>query len=309
MKLLIAYDGSPCSEAALDDLEFAGLPRIGEANVISVAEVWLPPPELRHSGDRNGNAYVDQIVQKHLQKDERVLNQANILSKHAVKRLEKKLPAWTFTAAGTYGSPAWEILAKARELEPDLIVLGAQGHSVLGRLILGSVSQKVLVESRTSVRIARERSQIDHGNPQRLIVGFDGSPGAVAAVKAIAVRVWPKGTEARIIIATDPPSIGIGRFLEPQNADPNELAKEYSWLKKPLDSAKELLVAAGLIVSTHIMQGNPNSEIVRAAETCHADCIFVGANFEGSQVAGLMLGSTSLAIAARATCSVEIVRD
>lgn len=44
MKLLIGYDGSRCSEAALDDLTHAGLPVKGEAMVISVAEVWLPPP-------------------------------------------------------------------------------------------------------------------------------------------------------------------------------------------------------------------------------------------------------------------------
>ena len=43
MKLLIAYDGSRCAEAAIDDLNRAGLPESGEGVVISVAEVWLPP--------------------------------------------------------------------------------------------------------------------------------------------------------------------------------------------------------------------------------------------------------------------------
>ena len=44
MKVLVAYDGSKCAEAALDDLTHAGLPEKGEALVMSVAEVWLPPP-------------------------------------------------------------------------------------------------------------------------------------------------------------------------------------------------------------------------------------------------------------------------
>src|ERR1043165_3044320 len=44
MKILIAYDGSKCADAALDDLTHAGLPEKGEALVMSVAEVWLPPP-------------------------------------------------------------------------------------------------------------------------------------------------------------------------------------------------------------------------------------------------------------------------
>lgn len=44
MRLLVAYDGSECADAALDDLTHAGLPLNGEALVVSVAEVWLPPP-------------------------------------------------------------------------------------------------------------------------------------------------------------------------------------------------------------------------------------------------------------------------
>lgn len=42
MKLLIAYDGSKCADAALDDLRQAGLPRSVEVLVLSVADVLLP---------------------------------------------------------------------------------------------------------------------------------------------------------------------------------------------------------------------------------------------------------------------------
>ena len=44
MKLLIAYDGSRDADSALDDLRASGLPDVGEAQVVSVAEVWMPPP-------------------------------------------------------------------------------------------------------------------------------------------------------------------------------------------------------------------------------------------------------------------------
>ena len=44
MKILIGYDGSGCAEAALDDLQKAGLPPAVEALVMSVTEVSLPPP-------------------------------------------------------------------------------------------------------------------------------------------------------------------------------------------------------------------------------------------------------------------------
>jgi len=44
MKILIGYDGSGCADAALDDLTHAGLPPAAETHILSVAEVWLPPP-------------------------------------------------------------------------------------------------------------------------------------------------------------------------------------------------------------------------------------------------------------------------
>jgi hypothetical protein len=44
MKLLIAYDGSECSDRALLDRRVAGMPDVVEAVVVSAAERWLPPP-------------------------------------------------------------------------------------------------------------------------------------------------------------------------------------------------------------------------------------------------------------------------
>jgi hypothetical protein len=81
-----------------------------------------------------------------------------------------------------------------------LIVVGSHGHTALGRFFFGSVSQKVLHEARRSVRIARGRIE-EPGTPVRLIIGFDGSKGAEAAVEAVAARKWPAGSEARIVNA------------------------------------------------------------------------------------------------------------
>ena len=45
MGILIAYEGSESADAGIDGLHRAGLPTEDvEALVVSVAEVWLPPP-------------------------------------------------------------------------------------------------------------------------------------------------------------------------------------------------------------------------------------------------------------------------
>ena len=53
MKILIAYDGTSPADAAIDDLSMAGLPPTGEAVVLSIAEVWLPPENLQSDEEIN----------------------------------------------------------------------------------------------------------------------------------------------------------------------------------------------------------------------------------------------------------------
>jgi nucleotide-binding universal stress UspA family protein len=55
------------------------------------------------------------------------------------------------------GTPAPEILRMARRVDADLIVVGARGLGTLGRLLLGSVSEAVLLHARCPVVIVRQR--------------------------------------------------------------------------------------------------------------------------------------------------------
>jgi len=63
MKILIAYDGSKDAEAAIDDLRFCGLPAAGSAEVVSVAEVWLPPPGSLEDESEPQPSYIEEILQ------------------------------------------------------------------------------------------------------------------------------------------------------------------------------------------------------------------------------------------------------
>lgn len=308
MKLLIAYDGSRYAESALDDLCRAGLPDVGEVLVVTIAEVWLPPPELTGEDPETSDC-IAEAVRTHREKGERMVNEAAILAKHAATRVSKMLPGWGVRPLATYGSPAWEIIAAADEFDPDLIIIGSHGRSVISRMVLGSISQKVLTEATCSVRIARGRIEIDPA-PARLAIGFDGSAGATAAVESVCRRNWPADTEVQLIAATD--SIGptgIGRFIPPvAEWTRQELQHEYKWIEQLADRAAQKLEKTGLKVTTLILEGNPNSVIINEAENWHADCIFVGANAFGSRIERFLLGSTSAAVAVRAHCSVEVVR-
>ena len=76
MRILIAYDGSDCAEAALDDLAQAGLPETAEAIVMAITEVWLPPPPV------SSYEIVEQAMSVHVPAD---LKKVYVKGSNAVK--------------------------------------------------------------------------------------------------------------------------------------------------------------------------------------------------------------------------------
>ena len=311
MKILIGYDGSECADAAFDDLSQAGLPASGEAYILSVAEVWLPPPppsayeiieEARHANS-------PAELQRHFAKTCAAAKEALALAERVRDRLQTRFANWQVSAGSSCGSAAWELIAKADEWKPDLIVVGSHGRTALGRFVLGSVSQRVLTEARCSVRIARGRVE-EPNSPVRIIVGTDGSEASEEALRAVAGRHWPAGTEVKIVLVDDPlaPEF-LGKLIPPLGETlAEDKREEQAWVESISKRSRELLQRAGIKVSCNVRFGDPKRELCKAAEEWGADCIFVGSAGFSNRVERFVLGSVSAAVAARAHCSVEVVR-
>jgi nucleotide-binding universal stress UspA family protein len=311
MKILIAYDGSDCADAALDDLQRAGLPAAAEAQIISVAEVWLPPPppssyeilelakEVKVPSDFK-RVYARGCTQ---------MKEALALAERASDRVKANFPGWKLGADASSGSPAWEVVFRADKWKPDLVVVGSHGRTALGRFVLGSVSQRVLTEAKCSVRIARGRVQ-EPGSPVRIIVGIDGSPGSDEAVRAVAAREWPADSEVKVIVVDDPLVPGVVGDIIPPLAETiqESNAEDRAWDEEMLAKSAAMLSGTKVKVTTEVRQGDPKKELPQAAEEWGADCIFVGSAGFSNRLERFILGSISAAVAARAHCSVEVVR-
>lgn len=311
MKVLIGYDGSKCSESALDDLTHAGLPEKGEALVMSVAEVWLPPPppsalEIVEMATTTKGAL--DLEQKYMA-NAQVVKDFDTMAGKAATRLQANFPPWKVNHEAVWGSANWELFSKAEEWNADLIVVGSHGRNVVGRLVLGSISQWLLNEARCSVRVAR--GKLDEADfPVRLIVGLDGSQNSRLALEQVAARNWPEKSEVRVVIIDQPlaPSLvgdfvpGVWKFLQHCNEEENAHSLRVA------SEAAAYLRKKGLRAEAVVKVGDPKHGLVQYAEEWGADCIFVGATGLTNKFERFVLGSTAAAVAARAHCSVEVVR-
>jgi nucleotide-binding universal stress UspA family protein len=311
MKILIGYDGSECADAALDDLKRAGLPQSAEARVLSVAELWLPPPPPSSYEiiERAKAVNVPADLQKVYSKDCEAAKAALSLAKRAGDRLKTNFPLWDVSTDSACGSPAAALILTADEWKPDLIIIGSHGRTGLGRFVLGSVSQRVLTEARCSVRVARGRVE-EPDTPVRIMIGVDGSPGSESAIRAVAARDWPRNSEVTLIVCDNPliPDF-VGTVIPPlAHMIQEDKQDELAWAAKIAERSALLLDSTKLRVSQVLRQGDPKRELTKAAEEWAADCIFVGSTGFSNRFERFVLGSVSAAVAARAHCSVEIVR-
>jgi nucleotide-binding universal stress UspA family protein len=141
------------------------------------------------------------------------------------------------------------------------------------------------------------------GEPPRIIVGVDGSAGSWAAVEAVAARHWPAGTQFRVVTAVDL------RLASLVNCYGTHLASD-----DPADAlcchaaaAARRLRDKGLVAEPALLPGDPKYALPGEAARWEADAIFLGA-MGHTALRRFLLGSVSAAVAARAPCSVEVVR-
>ncbi len=146
MRILVATDGSPSSEAAVDAVATRPWPEGTEVAVLTVIHTAVPfilDP-----------AYIVAFVyMDHLEKARK---HAPEIAARAAARLNR--PGLTVTTQILEGAPKHLIIEEAERWGADLIVLGTHGHGPAGRFLLGSVAQAVVLHAPCSVEVVRVRT-------------------------------------------------------------------------------------------------------------------------------------------------------
>jgi nucleotide-binding universal stress UspA family protein len=147
--VLVGMDGSDDSFRAVRFLQLLCLPRQTKVRLLSVVE------RLRYPTTAPGMLR-GQLVKmlKELEAERRA--ELDKVLERAATHLEDRITRVTKTTPA--GNPADEILAIADAFDADLIVVGARGMRGVARLLLGSVSERVLRHARCPVLIVKETS-------------------------------------------------------------------------------------------------------------------------------------------------------
>lgn len=158
MKILLAIDGSPCSDAALDTIVQRPWPEGSEVRIISVAEPARLPGKEPWVLPRG---YFEQLANAAIERLQALVNSSVA---HVQKEQGKTLKVTGHVFAE--GNPKEVILDHARQWEADLIVVGSHGLHGWQKFWLGSVSQAVAALAQCSVEIVRRRPGTACGEEQ-----------------------------------------------------------------------------------------------------------------------------------------------
>jgi nucleotide-binding universal stress UspA family protein len=304
LRILVAYDGSECSEKALLDLKKAGLSEQAQAVVLTVADRWIEQ-----------SAFIDYPVGPYVLPDSTLdymassLQEAEGTAKKGAETLKQYFPRWEIDSRSVAGSAAEGVIDKIDEWKPDLVVMGSHGRSAPGRILFGSVSQKVLTHVHCNLRVSRGRDLRERGiSPLRILIPYDGSQESETAFESALCRHWPKGTTLRVITVLDM-KVSTA-FLRPMGPirfwTTDEDKNPVAWVDRMLSYQKQRIEEKGLIAYTEALSGDPKRILLKQAELWGADTIFVGPRgLTGRK--GVIAGSVSTALAMHAHCSVEIV--
>ena len=151
MKILLAIDGSPCSETAVAEVARRPWPADSQLRVISVVE---PPGALTAEPYMGTGGYFEEVERLKRQQAEDALAEAAGVLRGGAGTAEMGITSEALT-----GSPKRTIVEEAEAWGADLIVVGSHGYQTWERMLLGSVSQSVAAHARCSVLIVRRKGK------------------------------------------------------------------------------------------------------------------------------------------------------
>jgi nucleotide-binding universal stress UspA family protein len=212
---------------------------------------------------------------------------------------------FTVTTAVREGDPAETILAYARTVSADLIVMGTHGRTGVNRVVSGSVTERVTRVSDVPVFTVRA----DGATPtpdtyDTVLLPTDGSDCAEAAVDHAVALAEAFDAEIDVVSVVDVNTVAAQSELTNARLVLDELeGQAENAIERVVDRVSEV----GIAGETAVIQGAPASGVMDYAEEAGVDLIVMGTHGR-SGIDRFLLGSTTERLIRHASVPVVSVR-
>jgi nucleotide-binding universal stress UspA family protein len=294
MRILLALDGSPSSDAACQLVRSLTWPTGSIIQVVAVAE---PAAELLAplvvSAPTVGS--YDQQTSDEL---ELVLDAASAWLEGSNLAVER---------AVLHGRPATLLVERAAEFRAELVVIGSRGRGPLTSMLLGSVSAEVVDHAPCPVLVVRAPIA------ESVLVAVDGSPSAKSAIAYLtANRIFADRPVEVLTVgagADRGDSSTLGVFSD-QTFDvfDEERRTERRHAEDIAAGAAQRLSDQGYRARWSISSGHAAHEIIEAARCFGSGLIVVGSRGH-TGLTRILLGSVARNVLLHTHASVLIVRE
>jgi nucleotide-binding universal stress UspA family protein len=145
----------------------------------------------------------------------------------------------------------------------------------------------------------------------KILVAYDGSPSADAAVDVVLKRPWPEGTQVRVVTVVEtsgfyPMASGI-EVYPPISEKIRASVRENAYRSVQV-AVERLKARPGITAGYELREGEVKRALLEAIREWGADLVIVGSHGKGA-LGRLFLGSVSHALVTHAPCNVEVVRS
>jgi len=284
-KVLLVTDGSEFSEGATREaIHFAKIC----SSKLYVLEVIEINPEFM--------SFAPQLVEK---AEEETRKHLELVKARALK---EGVECEIIVHEGE--QPYHYIVDEAEKKRANVIIMGTRGRTGLKRLIMGSVTAKVIGHAPCNVIVVPLNAQIKFKN---ILVATDGSRYSNAtASQAIAMA---KQSGAHLIAVSVAPSESVAPLDIVQSEMQQELIaeEELKEAEKNVRYVKDLAGKDGLDITGLILVGNPYEAIIDTAKKKDVDLIVIGSHGR-SGLERLFMGSVAERVVILSPCAVLVVK-
>ncbi len=290
MRIMIPLDGSPRSEFALGSAAYLARHMSPPADIVLLNVVDLTPTAMAGVMPMYGS-----IVSQAIETGNAYLRDV------ALRDSLAKLKVIQRTVAGTL-SVSKTILAEAREINTDLIMISSSGRTGLAEMALGSVAHDLARMSEIPIMIQRMEASFDRPfdlhQPFTALVALDGSKNA-ETVLPMAVEI------ARALRG----KVRLFSVLPSQTGNRQEDTAAMDTTEAYLRDMQHHLQHMGVPAEISLAWGDPAEQIVRKSQAQAHGCDLIALATHGrTGMERLIMGSVAERVVHEVRCPLLIVR-